>query len=164
MTATCRRPASRRRTRRARPSLAGSDRLREGEQLLSAGQSDRAGVCRQDSEACSWPFRCQGAAKAPRRSRSRHIGRRPARWGRRLVSSRAQPQAAGMFMVDAETAAAIRRAWDEGGELSAVVELRRHFPLISDGDNARRCVRASSAGHSRPPRSRNTSRSRGEGA
>lgn len=41
-----------------------------------------------------------------------------------------------------ETADAIRRAWHEGGELSAVVELRRHFPLITDGDNARRCVRA----------------------
>ena len=39
-----------------------------------------------------------------------------------------------------ETAAAIRRAWDESGELAAVVELRRHFPLISDGKNARRCV------------------------
>ncbi len=47
-----------------------------------------------------------------------------------------------MFMVDEETADAIRRAWDEGGELSAVVELRRHFPLISDGENARRCVRS----------------------
>ncbi len=45
-----------------------------------------------------------------------------------------------MFMVDAETADAIRRAWDEGGELSAVVELRRHFPLITDNANARRCV------------------------
>ena len=44
-------------------------------------------------------------------------------------------------MVDEETAALIRRAWDEGGELSAVVELRRHFPLISDGETARRCVR-----------------------
>ena len=44
-------------------------------------------------------------------------------------------------MVNEETAAAIRRAWDEGGELSAVVELRRHFPLITDGENARRCVR-----------------------
>ena len=43
-------------------------------------------------------------------------------------------------MVDEETAAAIRRAWDESGELAAVVELRRHFPLISDGETARRCV------------------------
>jgi hypothetical protein len=47
-----------------------------------------------------------------------------------------------MFMVDEATADAIRRAWDEGGELSAVVELRRHFPLITGNADARRCVRA----------------------
>ena len=45
-------------------------------------------------------------------------------------------------MVDEETADAIRRAWDEGGELAAAVELRRHFPLITDNADARRCVRA----------------------
>jgi hypothetical protein len=47
-----------------------------------------------------------------------------------------------MFVVDEETAAAIRRAWEKGGELAGVVELRRHFPLITDNANARRCVRA----------------------
>jgi len=47
-----------------------------------------------------------------------------------------------MFIVDEETAEAIRRAWDEGGELSAVAELRRHFAALTDGDNARRCVHA----------------------
>lgn len=47
-----------------------------------------------------------------------------------------------MFMVDEKTAEAIRRAWDEGGELSAVVELRRRFAAITDGEDARRCVRA----------------------
>ena len=57
-----------------------------------------------------------------------------------LSQGHAAPSFRGMFMVDEETAAAIRRAWDEGGELAAVVELRRHFPLISDGENARRCV------------------------
>ena len=45
-----------------------------------------------------------------------------------------------MFVVDEEAAEAVRRAWNEGGELAAVVELRRHFPLISDGEAARRCV------------------------
>jgi hypothetical protein len=43
--------------------------------------------------------------------------------------------------VDEETAAAIRHAWEEGGELAGVVELRRHFPLITDNAHARRCVR-----------------------
>ena len=47
-----------------------------------------------------------------------------------------------MFVVDEETAAAIRRAWEAGGELAGVVELRRHFPLIADNAQARRCVRA----------------------
>ena len=45
-----------------------------------------------------------------------------------------------MFMVDEATAEAIRRAWHEDGELSAIVEFRRHFPLISDPAAARRCV------------------------
>jgi hypothetical protein len=47
-----------------------------------------------------------------------------------------------MFVVDEETAEAIRRAWEEGGELAGVAELRRRFPLIADNANARRCVRA----------------------
>lgn len=44
-------------------------------------------------------------------------------------------------MMDEEIARAIRRAWDEGGELAAVAELRRHFAAITDGTDARRCVR-----------------------
>jgi hypothetical protein len=47
-----------------------------------------------------------------------------------------------MFVVNEEEAAAIRRAWDEGGELAAVAELRRHFAAITDPENARRCVRS----------------------
>ena len=55
-----------------------------------------------------------------------------------------------MFVVDEATAAAIRRAWEEGGELAGVVELRRHFPLIADDANARRCMRAIVAWEARP--------------
>jgi hypothetical protein len=47
-----------------------------------------------------------------------------------------------MFAVDEATIEAIHRALDEGGELSAIVELRRHFPLITDNAQARLCVRA----------------------
>ncbi len=57
-----------------------------------------------------------------------------------------------MFIVDEETADAIRRAWDEGGELSAVVELRRHFPLITDNANSRLCVRTIVGSTQRPVR------------
>ena len=46
-----------------------------------------------------------------------------------------------MFTVDEATAEAIRRAYDEGGELSGIVELRRHFPLITDNAKAGECVR-----------------------
>ncbi len=53
----------------------------------------------------------------------------------------AQLQALDMFVVDEPTAEAIRLAWENGGELSAVVELRRHFPLITDTARARLCVR-----------------------
>ena len=47
-----------------------------------------------------------------------------------------------MFVVDEETAAAIRGSWEEGGELAGVAGLRRHFPLITNDEQARRCVRA----------------------
>ncbi len=51
-------------------------------------------------------------------------------------------QDADMFCVDEATAESIRRVFDQEGELSAIIELRRHFPLISEYENARRCVRA----------------------
>src|SRR3954453_4257251 len=46
-----------------------------------------------------------------------------------------------MFSVDEPTAEAIRRAYDEGGELSGIIEFRRHFPLITDNAKAGECVR-----------------------
>jgi hypothetical protein len=46
-----------------------------------------------------------------------------------------------MFCVDDSTAQAIQRAYDEGGELSAAIELRRHFCWIVDLAAARRCAR-----------------------
>lgn len=46
-----------------------------------------------------------------------------------------------MLTVDDATAAAIRRAYQEGGELAAMVEFRQHFPLIQDNELARSCVR-----------------------
>ena len=57
-----------------------------------------------------------------------------------------------MFVVDAPTAAAIRKAYVESGELSAMGELRRHFPGIVDNENARRCVRSIASWQPLPPR------------
>lgn len=45
-----------------------------------------------------------------------------------------------MFVVTEADAAAIRTAFDQGGELAAAVELRRHFPGISNA-LAHACVR-----------------------
>jgi hypothetical protein len=43
----------------------------------------------------------------------------------------------GMFVVTEAEAAAIRAAFDHGGELSAAVELRRLFPGVTDNAQAR---------------------------
>jgi hypothetical protein len=50
-----------------------------------------------------------------------------------------------MFVVSEAEAAAIRTAFDQGGEFSAAIELRRLFPLITDIDEARECARAIAA-------------------
>jgi RecB family exonuclease len=46
-----------------------------------------------------------------------------------------------MFMVSQEDAAAIRTMFEQEGELSAAIELRRRFPGIADNAKARECVR-----------------------
>jgi len=46
-----------------------------------------------------------------------------------------------MFLVSESDATAIRDAFDQGGELSAAVELRRRFPGIADNEAARACAR-----------------------
>jgi hypothetical protein len=47
-----------------------------------------------------------------------------------------------MFIVTEADAAAIRAAYEQAGELSAVIELRRRFPGITDNAHARTCVRS----------------------
>jgi len=49
---------------------------------------------------------------------------------------------AAMFAVDEATADAIRRVYESSGELAAVVELRRHFPLFENNEHARACVQS----------------------
>ena len=51
------------------------------------------------------------------------------------------PHAGGMFVVTEAEAAAIRTAFEQQGELSAAVELRRLFPGITDNVQARECAR-----------------------
>jgi len=51
-----------------------------------------------------------------------------------------------MFVVTDADAAAICTAFDQRGEFSAAVELRRRFPAITDNEQARECVRTIAAG------------------
>jgi hypothetical protein len=46
-----------------------------------------------------------------------------------------------MFVVTEADAAAIRTIFNEEGELSAVIELRRRFPGLIDNTEARACAR-----------------------
>jgi hypothetical protein len=47
-----------------------------------------------------------------------------------------------MFVVSEAEAAAIRAVFEQRGELSAAIELRRRFPGITDNAQARECVRS----------------------
>ena len=46
-----------------------------------------------------------------------------------------------MFIVSEADAAAIRAAYEQEGELSAAIEVRRLFPGITDNAEARACAR-----------------------
>jgi hypothetical protein len=56
-----------------------------------------------------------------------------------LPATHAHPPA--MFSVTQAEATAIRDAFHQRGELSAVIELRRLFPGVTDNRQARECVR-----------------------
>ena len=47
-----------------------------------------------------------------------------------------------MFSVTEADAAAIRAVFDQEGELSAAIELRRRFPGVTDNAKARTCARS----------------------
>ncbi len=66
-----------------------------------------------------------------------------------------------MFMVSEAAAQAIRRAYDESGELAAVAELRRHFPLVVDTAHARQLVRTIAGWRTLPPRQAGTTKATG---
>ena len=57
-----------------------------------------------------------------------------------------------MYVVTEADAAAIREAYETGGELSAAVELRRRFPGITDNATAREQARRIATWPSLPER------------
>jgi hypothetical protein len=58
-----------------------------------------------------------------------------------------------MFVITEADAAAIRAIFDEEGELSAAIELRRRFPGVIDNMKARACARTIAGWTSLPARS-----------
>jgi hypothetical protein len=56
-----------------------------------------------------------------------------------------------MFLVTEADADAIRAIFNQEGELSAVIELRRRFPGITDNAKARTCVRTIAGWKPLPP-------------
>ena len=60
---------------------------------------------------------------------------------RSLAAHHATPHAPAMFVVTKADAAAIRAVYQQRGEFSAAVELRRRFPGIADNAQARECAR-----------------------
>jgi hypothetical protein len=56
-----------------------------------------------------------------------------------------------MFVVSEAEAAAIRTAYEQGGELSAAIEVRRLFPGIIDNAKARECARTIAGWQPIPP-------------
>jgi hypothetical protein len=67
-----------------------------------------------------------------------------------------------MFVVSEAETAAIRSAFDQGGEFSAAVELRRLFPGVTDNAAARECARTIAGWKPMPERPRRV-RLRGKG-
>jgi hypothetical protein len=57
-----------------------------------------------------------------------------------------------MFVVTEAEAAAIRAAFEQSGELSAAIELRRLFPGITNNRQARECARVIAGWMPLPPR------------
>jgi hypothetical protein len=56
-----------------------------------------------------------------------------------------------MFAVSEADAAAIRDAFEHGGELAAAVELRRLFPGLANNENTRLCARSIASWQPLPP-------------
>ena len=63
--------------------------------------------------------------------------RRNGRASLALPNTWPSPILPGMFVVTEADATAIRAAYEQDGELSAAVELRRRFPRITDNEKAR---------------------------
>ena len=102
---------------------------------------------RAESHSCRAPWRGQAFAGTDQSDRNRHLHRPN---GQRLPVAPRTPMFRLMFAVSEAQTAAIRGAFDEGGEFSAAIELRRIFPAITNNATAREYARVI-AGRDPPP-------------
>jgi hypothetical protein len=77
-----------------------------------------------------------------------------------LAGGGARHHAIGMFVITEADAAAIRAVFNQEGELSAAIELRRRFPGITDNAKARACARTIAGWTSLPAQPRPVTRLR----
>jgi hypothetical protein len=101
----------------------------------------------------SGPPRChQGGPDLARATPDNHtlVGASSARYGR-LAGYHSRHHAPRMFTVTEAEAAAIRTAFEQQGELSAAIELRRLFPGVTDNVQARECARVIAGWKPLPP-------------
>jgi hypothetical protein len=102
-------------------------------------------------ERLPWPpFR----PRAPQAPSTRQSGEGRAGDDLQNIACRTTIDAPAMFAVTERDATAIRTAFDQGGELSATVELRRLFPGIIDSDQAPAFARTIAGWKPRPMKSR----------
>jgi hypothetical protein len=80
--------------------------------------------------------------------------------GDALASRAASHHAFGMFVVTEADADAIRAIFNQEGELSAAIEVRRRFPGITDNAKARECARSIAGWPPLPIQSRTVTRLR----
>jgi hypothetical protein len=69
-----------------------------------------------------------------------------------LACSHVHRHAFGMFVITEADADAIRVVFNQEGELSAAIELRRRFPGVTDNAKARACARTIAGWTPLPPR------------
>jgi hypothetical protein len=87
-------------------------------------------------------YRGEPVRLSPAIGRSHHITVAPEKGARRACKAWCSPPCLGMFVITEADAAAIRAVFNQEGELSAVIELRRRFPGVTDNAEARTCARS----------------------
>jgi hypothetical protein len=108
----------------------GSPPASQGRAVSARSTSTTAGA--SDTTTCCSNSARPGGGHQPSALAARHGA---------LAALGAHTHPAGMFVVTEAEAAAIRATYEQRGEFSAAIELRRLFPAVTDTAQARACAR-----------------------